>query len=145
MARAHERAKRPSAASRTTKPQTDGAADFSAIFQTNGAAFAAALKASEAMLNGLSEMNREMLNFASDRLRKSFETSESLMGCHDPAQAFDVQCEHARRATQAYLEEATRLMSLAAKVSEDCLDPIEAQARETLDQFSKTARQATAS
>ena len=64
--------------------------DYRAVFQSNGAAFAAAMKASEAMLHGLAEMNREMMSFASDRLRKGFETSESLMGCHDPAQAFSV-------------------------------------------------------
>jgi hypothetical protein len=48
-----------------------------------------------------------------------------------------VQCDHAHKATQAYLEEATRLMGLAAKMSEDCLQPIESQARETLDQLGK--------
>lgn len=119
-------------------------ADYSAVFQTNGAAFAAALRAGEAMLQGWAEINREMMNFASDRLRRSLETSESLIGCQDPTQAFGVQCEHARQATQAYLEEATRLMSLAAKLSEDCLTPIEAQARETLDQIGRTAKQAQA-
>lgn len=131
------RGKSASASPRTAKPQTNGAPDFSTVFQSNGAAFAAAMKASEAMLHGLSEMNREMLNFAGDRLRKSFETSESLMGCHDPAEAFSVQCDHARRATQAYLDEATRIMGLAAKMSEECLEPIESQAREALDQLGK--------
>ena len=121
----------------------NGIPDFRAVFETNGAAFAAAVKASEAMLQGLAEMNREMMSFASERFRKSFETSESLLGCHDPAQAFSVQCDHAHKATQAYLEEATRLMSLAAKVSEECLQPIESQARETLDQIGK-AKQASA-
>lgn len=111
--------------------------DYRAVLESNGAAFAAAMRSGEAMLQGLAEMNREMMSFASDRLRKSFETSESLMGCHDPAQAFNVQCEHARKATQAYLEEATRLMTLAAKVSEDCLQPIESQTRETLSQIGK--------
>lgn len=106
--------------------------DYRTVIEANGAAFAAAMKAGEAMLHGFAAMNSEMLNFAGERMRKSLETSESLMGCHDPAQAFNVQCEHARRATQAYLEEATRLMSLAAKVSEDCLQPIESQARESL-------------
>lgn len=115
----------------------NGVPDFRAVFETNGAAFAAAVKASEAMLQGLAEMNREMMSFASERFRKSFETSESLMGCHDPAQAFSVQCDHAHKATQAYLEEATRLMSLAAKVSQECLQPIESQTRETLDQLGK--------
>ena len=112
--------------------------DYRAVFQSNGAAFAAAMKASEAMLHGLAEMNREMMSFASDRLRKGFEASESLMGCHDPAQAFSVQCDHAHKATQAYLDEATRLMNLAAKMSEECLQPIEHQARESLDQLGKT-------
>lgn len=117
--------------------------DFRAVLETNGAALAAAVKASEAMLQGWAEMNREMMSFAGERFRKSFEVSESLMGCNDPAQAFSVQCDHARRATQAYLEEATRLMSLAAKLSEECLQPIETQTRETLDQLAK-AKQARA-
>lgn len=117
---------------------TNGIPDMRAAFETNGAAFAAAMQASEAMLEGMAEINREMVNFATDRLRKSFETSESLMGCHDPAQAFGVQCEHARAATQAYLEEATRLMGLAAKVSDQCLESVEARTRDALNQAART-------
>lgn len=109
---------------------TKSAADASDMFEANGAVFAAALKASEAMFAGVAEINREMMSFAGDRVRQSVETSGSLMGCHDPAEAFNVQCEHARRATQAYLEEATRLMSLAAKLSDECLQSIETQTRE---------------
>jgi hypothetical protein len=108
----------------------NGMPDMRAVFETNGAAMAAAIKASEAMLEGMAEMNREVMDFASDRLRKSWQTSESLMGCQDPAQAFGVQCEHARVATQAYLEEATRLMALAAKMSDQCLHSMETQAND---------------
>src|SRR3546814_14916000 len=77
---------------------------FRSAFETNGAAFAAAMQASEAMFEGMAEINREMVTFATDRLRKSFETSESLMGCHDPAHAFGGQGEHALAAHQAYPE-----------------------------------------
>lgn len=127
---------------------TNGAAgtrpDMQSVLETNGAALAAAMQASEAMLRGLAELNREMLNFATDRLRKGFETSESLMGCQDPAEAFGVQCDHARGATEAYLEEATRLMGLAAKVSDQCLESIETQARESLARAAEAGTQASA-
>lgn len=70
---------------------TNGAAetpaDMQSMLETNGAALAAAMQASEAMLQGLAELNREMMNFATDRLRKGIETSESLMGCQNPADA----------------------------------------------------------
>ncbi len=120
---------------KTKNPSTavKSAADASDVFEANGAAFAAALKASEAMFAGVAEINREVMSFAGDRLRQGVETSGSLIGCHDPAEAFGVQCEHARRATQAYLEEATRLMTLAAKLSDECLQSMAAQTRETIE------------
>lgn len=127
-----------SARPRPEAQPTNGVPDMRAVFETNGAAMAAAIKASEAMLEGMAEMNREVMDFASDRLRRSWQTSESLMGCQDPAQAFNVQCEHARGATQAYLEEATRLMALAAKMSDQCLHSMETQARDVADRAVKT-------
>lgn len=108
--------------------------EYTALFQSNGAAFAAAMRSGEAMLHGMAEINREVMTFAADRLRKNLEVSESLLGCRDPAQAFGVQVDHAQQATQAYFEEATRLVTLAARLSEECLQPIERQARETLSQ-----------
>ena len=127
----------PTNGSAETRPDTQ------VMFEANGAALAATMQASEAMLQGMAEINREMMNFATDRLRKGFETSESLMGCHDPAQAFGVQCDYARGATQAYLEEATRLMGLAAKVSDQCLESIEVQARENLARTAEAAARPT--
>lgn len=112
--------------------------DYTALFQSNGAAFAAALRSGEAMLHGMAEINREVMTFAADRLRKNFEVSESLLGCRDPAQAFGVQVDHAEQATRAYFEEATRLVTLAARLSEECLQPIEQQTRETLSQVGRS-------
>lgn len=109
--------------------------DYTALFQSNGAAFAAAMKSGEAMLHGMAEINREVMTFAADRLRKNFEMSESLLGCRDPAQALGVQVDHAQKATQAYFEEATRLVDMATRLSEECLQPIEIQTRETLGQL----------
>ena len=134
--------KRAFPASDPTNGSAETRPDMQSVFETNGAALAAAMQASEAMFQGLAELNREMMNFASDRLRKGFETSESLMGCQDPAQAFGVQCDHARGATQAYLEEATRLMGLAAKMSDRCLESIEVQARENLTRTAQASTRA---
>lgn len=126
---------------------TNGAAetpaDMQSMLETNGAALAAAMQASEAMLQGLAELNREMMNFATDRLRKGIETSESLMGCQDPAEAFGVQCDHARGAAEAYFAEAARLMGLAAKVSDQCLESIETGTRENLARATRATSRAT--
>ena len=108
-------------------------ADMGAMFERNGAAIAAAIKAGEAVVDGMAALNREMMSFASDRLRKSWQTSDALLGCHDPAEALTLQYEHARRATQAYAEEATRLMALAAKMSDQCLHSMETPMRNGAD------------
>jgi hypothetical protein len=125
-----------SALPQSAETTANGFTDMSTVFERNGAAIAAAIKAGEAMFDGMAEFNREVMSFASDRLRKSWQTSDALLGCHDPAEAFTLQYEHARGATQAYAEEATRIMALAAKMSDQCLHSMETQVRDGADRAS---------
>lgn len=115
----------------------EGGLDMRTVIESNGAAIHAAMKASEAMFEGMTELNKEVMSFASDRLHKGLQTSGSLMACHDPAEALNLQFEHARNATQAYLDEASRLMNLAARMSDQCLRSMETQTREALHRAGK--------
>jgi hypothetical protein len=120
-----------SEASNTAKTETERV-DYLGMLQSNGANLDAAMKATDAMMKGMAAFGQEIVEFANARLRQNIETSQSLMGCSDITQAFGLQCDFARNATQQYLEEASKLMTLAAEVTRETWEPIEARTRETL-------------
>jgi hypothetical protein len=108
------------------------AIDYQAIAAASGTAMQAVIRASDAMLKGMVALNREMPEFANARLRENVERSGTLLRCTDPASAFNLQFDFARKATQQYLEEANRLMALATQMSGKCWEPIEECAKEAL-------------
>ena len=112
------------------------ATELNGLFEANGVYLTAAMQASEAMLKGMTNLQHEMIDFASRRLKEGFRTSESLTGCRDAAQAYNLQCDFAHKATQQYLEETSKLITLAAEVTRDCLAPIEDRTRAALSQLS---------
>lgn len=110
----------------------DGAADFGSLVDANGETFKAIMKANEAMLEGMAAVGREIIEFRTERTRRDLETSESLLHCNDLEEAFRLQCDYAREASQQYFEEAGRLMSLTAKIAQDAWAPLEDRTREAL-------------
>jgi hypothetical protein len=107
-------------------------ANYLGLLESNGANLDAAMKATDAMMKGMAAFGQEMVDFTNERLRQNIETSQSLMGCNDMSQAFGLQCGFAQAATQQYLQEASKLMTLAAEVTRESWAPIEARTRETL-------------
>jgi hypothetical protein len=90
-----------------------------------------AMHASQAMLRGMAALQSEMLAFANTRLREGLEASGSLLECRgDARQAVNLQLDFARRATEQYLDEAGKLMALAAQMARECWAPIEEKGRE---------------
>ena len=85
----------------------------------------------------MAALQQEMVQFTSERVKDGFEASQSLMGCSDPAQAFGVQCDVARKATQEFLAEANKMMTLAAKVTGDCWEPLQDRTKETLSKLGR--------
>jgi len=106
--------------------------DYSAFGLARGNAMNALLRVNSAMLKGMADLSQEMSEFASARLREGAQRSTTLLSCTDPAEAFKLQYDFASKATEQYLEEAAKLMTLALQTSSKCWAPLEECTRETV-------------
>ena len=116
---------------------SDRQPDLNVLMDANGAYFDAALKSSEALFRGMAALQQEIVQLASQRLQEGFEMSRSLAGCSDPSQAFGMQCDAARKATEQFLAETGKLMTLSAQIAGDCLEPLQDRAKETLSRLAR--------
>ena len=113
------------------------ASELAALVDTNGANIAAFVRASEALWSGMTSMSQEMMQFASTRLRENMDLSGSVLQCGDPREAFRLECDYARSATRQYLDEAGKLLAIAADTSQRSWAPIEELTKETLGRLSR--------
>jgi hypothetical protein len=113
------------------------ASELAALADTNGANIAAFVKASEALWSGMTSMSQEMMQFASTRMRENIDLSGSVLQCGDPGEAFRLECDYARNATKQYLDEANKLLSIAADTSQRSWAPIEELTKETLGRINR--------
>jgi hypothetical protein len=115
----------------TTKP------DLAALVDSNGANIAAMVRASEALWMGMATIGQEMAQFASARMREQMDLSGSVMQCGDPTEAFRLECDYARNATRLYLDEANKLLGIAAETSQRSWAPLEELTKETLGRINR--------
>ena len=118
-------------------PARGATPDLTAFIDSGGANVTALVRASEALWSGMASMGQEMAQFASARLRENMDLSGSVMQCGDPQEAFRLECDYARNATRQYLDEASKLLGIAADTSQRCLAPIEELTRDTLSRISR--------
>jgi hypothetical protein len=111
--------------------------ELAALVDTNGANIAAFVKASEALWSGMASLSQEMMQFASTRMRENMDLSGSVLQCGDPREAFRLECDYARNATKQYLDEANKLLAIAADTSHRSWAPIEELTKETLGRISR--------
>ena len=79
-------------------------------------ALAGAEAASAAMIEGLTEAQRRMSDFVSERIRKDMETQSELLGCRNLDQVREVQSRFFRVAVEEYAATASQLMRLGTDV-----------------------------
>ena len=101
----------------------------------NEEALAAMVRANELLLQGMNEMQREIVEFGQVRLREDFETQEALSQCQDLQEAFRLQADFAQKAFRQYSEETAKLMALSARIGRECWGPFTDATRAT---FQKT-------
>ncbi|MDJ0948711.1 MAG: phasin family protein [Alphaproteobacteria bacterium] len=109
------------------------------LVNANTATMEAFVRAGEAVLKGMVSLNEEVMSFADKRMRAQIDTSQSLAKCSTFAEAMELQSEFARSATEDYLEEANKLLSLSAEVTKEGMVPWEAHAKEAASRFGKPA------
>ena len=85
--------------------------DFTSTF-VNGFA-----EAGQAYMDGFAKMNAEMVTFWNDRLRQDAEFGRDAASCGNWADFAALQQNWARNATDQYLAEASKLMTLASEMT----------------------------
>jgi hypothetical protein len=103
----------------------------------NGEALAAMMRANQVLLEGMTAMQREIMEFGNARLRQDLETQEELKNCKDIQEAFRMQAEFAQKAMQQYAEEMSKLVELSTKIGRECWAPWEEATRATLNEATK--------
>jgi hypothetical protein len=102
-----------------------GFVSFEGIAALQRAQTEAYAKASRSFLEGLTAINREVLNFADQCTRGSFDAPPAVPGDQGWGGAWSAQLDYANRATEAYVREATRLFELGVKVSQESWTPFQ--------------------
>lgn len=97
------------------------------------------VQANEAIMDSMAALGAEMMEFGTKRVRENIERTESLMRCNDPAEAFRIQQEFFQSATQQYLEQTNKVLTVMAKMTGNFWAPLEESTRETLRNLNKDA------
>jgi hypothetical protein len=91
--------------------------DYERLMALSSANVEALMKASEAMLKGLTRLNEELVSFTNAQLKGQVESSREIAQCGSWSEAFEKQMSMARSATEQYLSEAGKLAGLASEMT----------------------------
>jgi hypothetical protein len=136
MARESKKAESPHEAEKSEAKATNGGA-AGAQGAPNGEALAAMMQANQVLLEGMTAMQREIMEFGNARLRQDLASQEELSNCKDIQEAFRMQAEFAQKAMQQYAEEMSKLVELSSKIGRECWAPWEEATRATLAEVTK--------
>ena len=106
--------------------------DYEAMMQSNGQMLEALIRANEAAIRGMTALNQELMEFGNARLRENAERQASLSNCRSLEEAYEVNTDFLQSATQQYVEEAGKLLRLAAEMSQDYWTPLESRTKDVL-------------
>lgn len=136
MSQAQSKAERPK---ESYKPKVKVAAkeaagfDSEAIMSLNGRNMEVAAKTGQAMFDGLSAMNHELIQFISARLKEDLVTSQTLAGCRNPSEIIDAHTQFMRTCMSQYAEEFGKLVDIAAEAAKNSWAPLEDALNEIKD------------
>ena len=90
--------------------------------RTQQQAVASVERSTGSMLTGLTEMQKEVAEFVSERIRQDLETQQELLRCRTLDDVREVQSRFLRTTLEQYSAEATKLMQLSTEVFARSLD-----------------------
>lgn len=106
------------------------------LIEENRRNMEAFVQANAAVLDGMAALSAEMLAFGNKRFSANIERSQSLAGCGDAEQAFQVQTEFFESAVRQYLDQANDVMVIMASISRSFWGQLESQSDEEAEQRS---------
>jgi hypothetical protein len=99
---------------------TDAAIDGVTISQQQ--AMETMESAGQAMMQGVTKMQKEIVDFVSERIRHDMETQQALLRCKTFDEVRDVQTRFFQTAMDQYSAEAGRMMRIAAEAMQRPFD-----------------------
>lgn len=111
-----------------TPRQAAGAED---LIEENRQSLDAFVRANAAVLEGMAALSAEMLAFGNKRLSANIERSQTLAGCQDMEQAFQIQTEFFESAVRQYLDQANQVVAIMSTINRSFWPFPEAQSDET--------------
>jgi hypothetical protein len=88
-------------------------------------------KATNVLVEGLTAINREVVDFSDRRTRALVDGTQAAPKNGDWTEVLNFQIDYAGHATQAYMEEATKLFELGVKVSQQSWMPLQESMEKT--------------
>jgi hypothetical protein len=107
-----------------------GSPDPEDLIEENRRSMETFVQANAALLDGMAALSAEMLAFGNKRFGANIERSQSLAGCEDTEQAFEVQTEFFESAVRQYLDQANNVMMIMSSISRSFWGPLGSQADE---------------
>ena len=104
----------------------------------NGASMEVFTQTCQAYASGLATLNGELMSFVTTRLKHDAELGQALAKCSDWADATNLQQDWAKKASEEYLAEASKLMEVASKVAKESWEPVSARAEQAVKELQKT-------
>ncbi len=119
----------------TTKPLApeQGVVDLESLVRSNEANLNAWFRSQGAAFTGCAAIHQEVMSFATGRMRRGFEVSDSLIQCGSPQEAIRLECAFVQKAHEDYLKEAGQLVGLLNQLIRDCWPPLDHGTRGSLD------------
>lgn len=122
----------------TRTPQTSAREAHDPFAALNGAAAETFVRTCQAYTTGAASMNAEVMSFINTRLSRNVELGEAVSKSDNWTGIVNAQQEWARQATQDYFAEASKLVQLTAKLTQESWEPVFAQANQSLAELDKT-------
>jgi len=110
------------AAAETEALGTPADAMMDAVTATQQGAIETMETARTSMVEGLSQVQREIADFVSERIRHDMETQKALLRCRTFEEVRNVQADFFRTAVDHYSTEATRLMKIGTDIVSKSMD-----------------------
>jgi hypothetical protein len=101
--------------------QTDAAIDGFTISQQQ--AMQSMEAAGQAMMDGVTKLQKELVDFVSERIRQDVETQQAMLRCRSFDDMRDLQTRFFQTAVDQYSAEANRLMKLGSEIVQRSLEP----------------------
>lgn len=118
--------------------KTDPNEQLASMTAFNGAAMEVFTQACQAYATGLATLNGELMSFVNTRLKHDADLGQALAKCSNWADAANLQQIWMQKASEAYIEESSKLMEAASKVAKESWEPVSAKAEQAVEELRKT-------